>query len=343
MRTFHTCTKHDLLILNMWFKQLVGFNEADPEQVRQKLQIEGEQLISNVNRESIRIGTLEVPLLSELRGRHKISEISEGSLKVSEDVGDVQQLHALSINDGAIFQAASQFNLLEMVGPHVTPEQGVDGYESDLTQGPACAVACGAGTIYRNYFVPVNGQIGQTHDNQIDCLADLGRYFKNDELLLWKMQNGYAMANQEGLLYINKQLAQLDSGNYEKVKGLLRVGIQRDTEVTFRNSGNIVTQVYCSALPVAYCHIEAIYWERFARLILEATYESTFFAALENYHRTGNNMLYLTLVGGGAFGNENYWIIQSLKKVIDQFKKAPLDVRIVSYGRSNSALRTLLH
>lgn len=74
-------------------------------------------------------------------------------------------------NAGALFQVASQFNLLEMQSHHNTPESGVGIYGSDSTQGPACAIASGAGTIYRNYFVPVNGQIGQSKDNQIDCLT----------------------------------------------------------------------------------------------------------------------------------------------------------------------------
>ena len=37
---------------------------------------------------------------------------------------------------GALFQVASQFNLLEMVSPDVTPEHGVSGYAHDLTLGP---------------------------------------------------------------------------------------------------------------------------------------------------------------------------------------------------------------
>lgn len=295
-----------------------------------------------MNGRTLQMGTLEIPSLSDLRNRMDIHGAVGSQIQVSEAIGDVQQFHALSISNGAVFQAASQFNLLEMVGPYVTPESGIDGYESDLTQGPACAIACGAGTIFRNYLVPVNGKVGQSHDNQIDCLDEIGAYLNNEDLLLWKMQNGYAMLNQSGLLHINKVLDGLDQAAYESLKGKLKVGIQRDTEVTFRDSGNRVTQIYCSALPVAYTHIETIYWERFARLILEATYESTFLAAVENYQKTGNNLLYLTLVGGGAFGNETYWIIQSLKKVIDQFKHIPLDVRIVSYGRSNAALRAVI-
>jgi hypothetical protein len=67
-------------------------------------------------------------------------------------------MHQRPENAGALFQVASQFNLLEMMSPSVTPEQGVTRYERDPTQGPACAVAAGAATIYRNYFAKVHGR-----------------------------------------------------------------------------------------------------------------------------------------------------------------------------------------
>jgi hypothetical protein len=54
------------------------------------------------------------------------------------------------------------------------PEDGVTRYQDDHTHGPACAIAAGAATIHRNYFVPVGGARGQTKDRQLDGLADLG-------------------------------------------------------------------------------------------------------------------------------------------------------------------------
>jgi hypothetical protein len=88
--------------------------------------------------------------------------------------GDVRQMNHAPENAGALFQVASQFNLLEMVSPTVTPEHGVTRYQYDRTQGPACAIAAGAATIYRNYFAPVGGSNGQTTERQLDGLADLG-------------------------------------------------------------------------------------------------------------------------------------------------------------------------
>jgi hypothetical protein len=80
-------------------------------------------------------------------------------------------MHQLSENIRALFQVASQFNLLEMVSPTVTPEQGVTCYQNDHTQGARCL---GAATIYRNYFAPIGSSRGQTRGRQIDALADLG-------------------------------------------------------------------------------------------------------------------------------------------------------------------------
>ena len=221
-----------------------------------------------------------------------------------------------------------------MVDPYRMPEAGVDIYEYDATQGPASAMSCGAGTIYRNYFVNINGRIGQTSDNQVDCLKDIGDELGNTNNKLWEMSNGYALVTEEGLKEINQALFNMNEEQYNALKLKLRVGIQWNTEVTLNDRKDIVNQVYCSALPVAYSRIEDSLWEKFARLILEATYEATFYAALINYQKTGSNKLFLTLVGGGAFGNKMEWIIDAIKNSLNKFTNIPLDVMIVSYGRS---------
>ncbi|WP_423186374.1 hypothetical protein ACO1PK_14805 [Alishewanella sp. d11] len=56
-------------------------------------------------------------------------------VSLEEFVADVLELHANPDNAGALFQVASQFNLLEMVSPNVTAEQGITRYQilSSLT------------------------------------------------------------------------------------------------------------------------------------------------------------------------------------------------------------------
>lgn len=322
----------------MWFKQLTGFEEKNPEFVRENLEIREDYFISKINNEKFYFGRLETPTLKDLRDSNILEKTSKAKITVKEIVANVQELHKDIENSNAIFQAASQFNLLEMVSPRITPEMGIDRYENDRTQGPACAIACGAGTIYRNYFVEVGNKVGQTSANQIDCLDLIGDALENGKQKLWSMENGYALASQEGLLTINEKLESFSAGEREELKGKLKIGIQSHTDVTISKEKHKVTQVYCSALPVAYSNVESEYWEPFARLILEATYEATFYTALKNMEKTGCNLVYLTLVGGGAFGNEESWIFNALEAAILKFKFTSLDIRIVSYGRSNPRL-----
>ena len=124
-------------------------------------------LRSRINNRSYAIGRLEIPSLKELRhDAAKVADRLGGNLKVSNVVGDMRSMHRDPANRNAMFQVASQFNLLEMAGPDVTPEDGVTRYIDDHTQGPACAIAAGAAIIFRNYLVPVDGHIGQTRDRR---------------------------------------------------------------------------------------------------------------------------------------------------------------------------------
>ena len=326
----------------MWFEKLMGFKERSPDYVKRNIEVDGLKIKSKVNGKSYQFGFLDTPTLAELRKRAPAFENFKGKIKISEVVGDVQKMHLDPANKNALFQAASQFNLLEMVGPHVTPEEGVGIYAFDRTQGPACAIACGAGTIYRNYLVEVNGKTGQSSRNQIDCLEEIGKAMGNEKQELWEMNNGYALPTINGLLKINKHLDGLNPMEHDELKAKLKIGLQWNNEVTLSGEGQLVSQAYCSALPVRYSQIEAHYWEPFARLILEALYEATFYTALINLEKTGSNKVFLTLVGGGAFGNNFHWILESIEQAIDRFKEVALDVQIVSYGGKNVQLAGLL-
>jgi len=324
-----------------WFEELTGFREVSPEQVRENLLVDGNRLLSKVNQRSYLYGRLETPSLGELRDRVNAGPHVRGQLTVNEIVGDIMALHTDETNAGALFQVASQFNLLEMVGPEVTPEQGVGRYENDHTQGPTCAIAAGAGTIYRNYFAVVNGKIGQSATRQIDCLADLGVALGNTTQRLWRMQNGYALATRAGLTEISQRLTAASAAEIDQLRRLLRIGLQWQTEVTANNATHTVTQAYCSALPVAYNDHPAALWEPFARLILESSYEATICTAILNARESGNRGVFLTLLGGGVFGNETAWIMESMARALRRYGDWDLHVAIVSYGTSKPHVRQL--
>ena len=325
-----------------WFEDLTGFREVSAEQVRENIRLDGDTLTSLVNGKTFTCGRLEIPSLGELRERVCSCDGTPGRLSLEEVVADVADLHADEQNAGSLFQVASQFNLLEMAGPSVTPEEGIGIYEDDHTQGPVCAIACGAGTIYRNYFAKIDGELGQTADRQIDCLADLGTALGNTEEMLWQMKNGYALASRDGLIDISEQLEASTEKERDRLREQLRIGIQWDTQVTIRDSSHLVTQAYCSALPVAYSQHPSDLWESFARLVLEASYEATVCTAILNVQETGNKRVFLTLLGGGAFGNRTDWIMDSIERALRLYGDRDLEVAIVSYSTSKPTVRRLV-
>ncbi len=317
-----------------WFEELTGIDERSPEQVRRELSVDGNQIVCPSGKR-VGFGTLETPRLSELQQSAK-GKARPGRIRLREVVGDVQALHADPENAGSMFQVASQFNLLEMANPSLTPEHGVGIYGADRTQGPACAIACGGGTIYRNYFAAVGDQVGQSSKRQIDCAADLGRAFGDDPL--WQMQNGYLFPTDAGLQSINSRIESATPHELADFRGRLRVGLHRDVDVTLPNCDHAVSQIYCSALPVHYGRQPTEQWTAFAKLVLDAAYEATFCAAVA----TGTDRLFLTLLGGGVFGNDFQWIHDAIERSAKIYQNVDLDVAIVSYGRSNPELASLV-
>ena len=327
-----------------WFEKLFGFQEDDYDLTQQRLEVVGSTLRSRVNGRSFRIGELELVSLQKLRERVKSSGGLAGRLSTRIVRGDVRQMHQDPQYAGALFQVASQFNLLEMVGPSVTPEQGVTRYQGDPTQGPACAIAAGAATVYRNYFVPMGGAVGQRHDRQLDGLADtgmaLGVALGVPPQSLWEMRNGYALCNRDGLDRINGLLTKLDDKAIDDLREKLRIGVHRDVEVTDTDlePGPIVSQAFCSALPVRYSDVPHVHWKSFASLILEAAYEATICVGVENAMRGQSNIVLLTRLGGGAFGNDDDWIHQAMRRALHKAQGFELDVRLVSYGPPSEAV-----
>lgn len=338
----------------MWFEQLTGFTELGAAQVRQMLTLQEGKLISRANGKAYNTGRLEMPTLAQLEQQAQTilqqDSWPKAPITVQEVIADAQSLHADPANAGALFQVASQFNLLEMVGPTVTPDSGVTGYQFDKTQGPACAIACGAGLIYRNYYVPMAEGIGQTANQQLNMLeefeqallplvnADAAKPFAR----LWLMKNGYVLPDKTQLNAIHHTLSQLNAEQTTALLNQIKIGVQFDSEVTLQGAGHNVTQAYCSAMPVAYCHHSMQLWQPLACLILQAAYRATLAAAVVNAANTGNRTVFLTLLGGGAFGNAKEWIIDAVEQALERYKHSGLQVKIVSYGRSKPGLSSLL-
>ncbi|MDR6855302.1 hypothetical protein [Variovorax guangxiensis] len=331
-----------------FFERLTGFPERDYVQTRDQLEVVGKTLRSKVNGAAYGIGEFELVELGTLRDRVAKLGGPAGHPRVSVVQADVRVLHQAPEYKGALFQVASQTNCLEMVGPDVTPEDGVTRYEHDRTQGPACAMAAGAATIFRNYFVAVGEQQGQTAQHQLDGLADVGAALSSalnrPADTLWRTRNGYALASREGLNLITAHLGALDEQARDDLAGKLRIGIHRDVEVTYtpNRPGPNVSQAFCSALPVAYSGVAGTYWQPFAQFVLDAAYEATMLEAVLNAQRGASNVVLLTMLGGGAFGNDEEWIRAAIRRAVRKVLAFDLDVRLVSYRSPSSALRALV-
>ena len=122
------------------------------------------------------------------------------------------------------------------------------------------------------------------------------------------------------------------------------MGVHRDVEVTDAPGVDRpqVSQVFCSALPVAYSGLSPRRWAPFAALILEAAYEATMWSAVLNAQRGASNIVLLTLLGGGAFGNDEDWICAALRRALALTLHYDLDVRLVSYGVPSPATLSLV-
>ena len=77
-------------------------------------------------------------------------------------------------------------------------------------------------------------------------------------------------------------------------------------------------------------------------MILEASYECTLWIGLKNLEKTGSPKVFLTLLGGGAFGNPMSWIEEAVLHSLLAFKNTSLQVKLVSYGSSNASARRII-
>ena len=330
-----------------WFEEITGFIEKDYDQVHNNISITDQNLFSKVNQKNYSIGCFECLSLKDLRNKTFNQIRTEERSSCSIIIDDVRNLLKSATNNGSIFQVASQFNCLEMVSPDVTPDQGITRYEWDRTQGPACSIAAGAATIYRNYFIPIDKDFGQKAERQINNLDSLTEKLAKDMNCytsdLWTMKNGYVITDEKALHQMDIHLSDCNENVLDQYRQLLKIGVHWDVQVTtsLENQQPIVTQVFCSALPVAYNKAKPSSWSRIAQLILEASYEATLLTGIINKNKSGNNSMFLTLLGDGAFGNKKEWIQKAIIRALEVVKYSGLDIKIVSFSEPSNLIKNI--
>ncbi|EER15238.1 conserved hypothetical protein [Perkinsus marinus ATCC 50983] len=356
-----------------WFENLFGFKEAAYSLTRshfcERRLLDGAILLeSKIDGREFDVGRFTMPTLESLRNEYAVlvedsmnrsGHLRNGAFSLTNIVADVRDLHRDPLNKGAVFQVASQFNCLEMPNMNLTPEDGITNYINDPTQGPACAMECAPGTLYRNYFgglqVNVNPdgtlnddggeslEPGQHADRQINCLVYLGKALGNSMERYWHLKNGYALpCESTSLDRLSDRLQSLSEDKLDDLEEnwlLVCSGILNEQRVS---------QVYASAVPVAYAAgTTAAQWEPFARLVLRGCYESTLLvAALLAIEQGKREKVYLTLVGGGVFGNDEGWIVDAIRESLVSLEAKfggflPIDVVVVHHSRVKPAFAAL--
>jgi len=321
-----------------WFRDLFGFVEQDYDTTKARFDIDHTTLISRANGRRFEAGAFETPNLETLRAR--AGDSSGGCGLTHEAIGDVLELHA--VHPAAMFQVASQLNCLEFADPRETPEDGVTPYADDPTQGPACALAAAAATVYRNYFAPVGETTGQRADRQIDNFADAAARLGAPEAYL-TVRNGYAFSDEARLI---ASAAALERVGRDDFIGRMRIGVQTRAQVTFASrfveplQPCVVSQAYCSALSCGYDRSPLRRWAPLATAVLDAAYEATLLAARAGVREgTCSGLVWLTFLGGGAFGNDPAWIAEAIVRALRVAGDASLDVRIAHYRTIDEGMR----
>ena len=314
---------------------------------------------------SVSTGAFSTLSVADLRGSIEPPK-KTGQLKFTHiGVPDVLNMHAS--NPGAVFQVASQFNCLEMLGQWVTPNHGIQGYIDDPTQGPTCAMACPTATIYRNYMVRVHRPRADGHQgdplpflgqrkadganyNQINNLSRVDAMINGGEY--YTHSNGYTIFKDVSSAHKLEQVLK-DRGDVTDIIDAIRVGVHRDVPVLYTNriAGTVtpiradtapeVTQVFASAFPVSY---NSNHSPIFSQCCLHAAYEATLLEAVHQLQtkNKGRQTVFLTQIGGGAYGNPPNMILEAIRRAVLKVKDYPLDVVLVHYITVNTEVQKIL-
>ena len=196
----------------------------------------------------------------------------------------------------------------------------------------------------RTYFAHEGGTQPQRAGNQINTLDDVIEDLTEKAgaaRRLVDVRNGYTDSDAERLALLAATVKGLSDDDRKRVMYLLKVGVQIDTQVTCKKTasseayfwhmvpnGQLVTQVYASALAVSakYACCDPDAWGPLARLVLEAAYKATIYAAI--LHAQTRPKVVLTALGGDQFGNKKEWIADAMVGALSMFAPVGIDVVI---------------
>ena len=254
------------------------------------------------------IGEFSTPSIKDLKGMLSSTPVRARSKRCklavlqNTDTGVLQA--NLKTADKAMVQVASNFNCLEVPSRYRTPDCGdlVEYADQDTTQGPAACFGPLAGYLYRTHFV--FGGDGQTSNKQINLLENVTDYFGvpvNGKLTL---------KGDESLVT-----------HPDSVVNAVKIGLHTDVSVIYgRNKQGLNYELDEPYPQIDQCFSSTINYNDYgqhtknidiiSRTLLRAAYEGVYLSALTRQSKN----LYLTMIGGGSFGNKESIILEEMTK-----------------------------
>jgi hypothetical protein len=235
---------------------------------------------------------------------------------------DIAYLQSLPENQNAVFQVASNFTGVESKTEldQPTMKNFTKKYYMDRTQGPAASISAGAAAIVRVhapfYFNSKSStEWGQTEDNCVNILSQLEEHYP--------MRNGYVIFSEK-----SPKFPSYNSPAYFKSLLSTSVLYHQDVQVTTGHRRKVddqeilelvdspkqrIDQIFCAAVNLhqgktGIENKQASGSEDKSRMVLDAAYVGTYLSAMK-YNRSH---IVLTLIGGGSFGNDINWILDSI-------------------------------
>jgi hypothetical protein len=324
-----------------WFCDLFGFEESvESVQANLTCQFNGTTNImqSKANGRSFNAGVFRTASPSsysnlQRRGGGKFHVVEGRGLTVNGTLtADILKLQSFPENNGATFQAASNFNCIEILDQSETAALGVTRYENDISQGPYCAIACAPAAVFRHYFVCVRpGVYGQL----VEPINLLQR-------TPFRVENGYPIIDKNDIAQF-----QANSHDFSDPEQYL-TGSHTNCQVTCTredggewivpfNGDQMVHHVYAAAFDYDYNQLVVRSPETYemSRHLLYSEYRTTILAAWDHSIRfpglPGSSKLYLTNIGGGFFGVPQDIITDAIVKNRDVIEDSGLNVYLVQY------------
>ena len=251
---------------------------------------------------------------------------------------DIGHLQSLPTFQNALFQVASNFNALELMGPYDKRAMTqLSAYILDQTQGPYASISAAPGLIARHYYAfEKQGMSPETWSQQYD-----GPQLEMLRETPLRVRNGYVMLEEESLEQpaLPEDMAVLVHRNIE-----VTFGQSRDHEHRrLANKTQLIDQVFTATLDLGSRQrhfLESAPKEvtSLGKALLRAAYEATLLAAIQG----GNRKVVLTLIGGGVFCNPSSWIVEAIEDLLPLIVESGLTVYLNAFrgpGSPNSLKR----